>query len=157
MGYTTQAGSMLIGLGVSAISDLGIAFAKNDRTLPGYYQSIHKGELAIRKGYFLSEEDKVFGRYILDIACKGFTQFDPAWSAVLEEWTQPLLRELEKDGLVCLDEKGVVVLKAGQPFLRIICKAFDLFLRRDEKIRGEGVVRCRLTAGHPKREAFQRH
>ena len=146
MGYTTQASGMLLGLGVSSISDLGTAFAQNDKTLGGYYQSVRAGELAIRKGHFLNEEDRVFGRHILDIACKGFTVFEKSWSHVLEEWTLPRLRELEKDGLVYLDVKGVILLKAGQPFLRHVCKAFDLHLLRDEKARGEGIIRCGKSA-----------
>ncbi len=130
MGYTTQASGILLGLGVSAISDLGSAFAQNDKTLGGYYRSIGEGKLAVKKGYFLSEEDKEFRRHILDIACKGSTVLDPAWTPVLEEWTLPQLRELAADGLVIIDEASVAVTKAGRPFLRHICKAFDLHLLR---------------------------
>jgi oxygen-independent coproporphyrinogen-3 oxidase len=146
MGYTTQHSGMLLGLGVSSISDLGSAFAQNDKTLGGYYQSINSRELAVRKGYFLTGEDRVFRRHILDITCKGATMFDMTWSALLEEWTLPLLREYEKDGLVYLDEKGVVLTEAGKPFLRHVCKAFDLHLLRDEKIRGAGIQRCGKSA-----------
>ncbi len=146
MGYTTQASGMLLGLGVSAISDLGTAFGQNDKTLGGYYQSIHDGALAVRKGYFLNEEDRIFRRHILDIACKGYTVFDPAWSAVLNEWTMPLLRDLERDGLVRIGETGVHLTKAGRPFLRQVCKAFDLHLLRDERARGEGIVCCGKSA-----------
>ncbi len=50
-----------------------------------------------------------------------------------EEWTLPRLREMEKDELVFLDEKAVVLLEAGRPFLRQVCKAFDLHLLRNER------------------------
>jgi oxygen-independent coproporphyrinogen-3 oxidase len=146
MGYTTQHSGMLLGLGVSAISDLGSAYGQNDKTLTGYYRSIREGGLAVCKGIFLSEEDRVFRRHILDIACKGYTLFEDRWSAVLEEWTLPALRELEKDGLVYLDEKGVNLTEMGRPFLRNICKAFDLHLLRDEKSRGDATIRCGKSA-----------
>jgi oxygen-independent coproporphyrinogen-3 oxidase len=135
MGYTTQASGMLLGLGVSSISDLGAAFAQNDRALAGYYRALENGELAVKKGYFLSAEDKVFRRHILDIACNGYTAFDKAWTPVLDEWTLPRLRELSADGLVALVEKGVGLTEAGRPFLRHVCKAFDLHLLRGERDR----------------------
>ncbi|HEV3326207.1 MAG TPA: oxygen-independent coproporphyrinogen III oxidase [Puia sp.] len=142
MGYTIQTSGMLLGLGVSSISDLVTAFAQNDKAVAGYYRSIAEGELPVKKGYFLSTEDKVFRRHILDIACKGYTAFDAAWAAVLEEWTLPRLRDLATDGLVALDEKGVGLTEAGRPFLRHVCKAFDLHLLRSEWLRGDEGIRC---------------
>lgn len=139
MGYTTQASGMLLGLGVSSISDLGVAFAQNDKALAGYYRTLEDGDLAVKKGYFLSAEDKVFGRHILDVACKGYTAFDKAWSPVLDEWTLPRLRELSADGLVALDDKGVGLTEEGRPFLRHVCKAFDLHLLRSEQDRRQSL------------------
>jgi oxygen-independent coproporphyrinogen-3 oxidase len=147
MGYTTQAGGMLLGLGVSAISDTGsAAFAQNDKIFTHYYSRITAGHLAVQKGYFLSEEDRVFRQYILDIACQGCTIFDPAWSPVLAEWTFPVLRELAADGIVELDERQVSLTEAGRPFLRHVCKAFDLHLLRDERNRGGAELRCGKSA-----------
>jgi oxygen-independent coproporphyrinogen-3 oxidase len=162
MGYTTQASGMLLGLGVSAISDLGTAFAQNDKTLGGYYRSIGEGTLALKKGYFLSKEDQVFRRHILDIACKGSTVFDPAWTSVLEEWTLPRLRELAQDGLVSIDEESVVcdeesvtratsvtLTTTGRAFLRHVCKAFDLHLLREEKNGAPDSIRCGKSGLNP--------
>ena len=141
MGYTTQNSGMLIGLGMSAISDTGAVFAQNDKTLAGYYRGVRGGRLPVMKGYFLNEEDAVFRRHILDIACEGFTFLNPGWSAVYREWSLPLLRELEEDGLVELDGSCVRLTAEGFPFLRHVCKAFDLHLLRGEKAGGIGCVR----------------
>jgi oxygen-independent coproporphyrinogen-3 oxidase len=146
MGYTTQATHLMLGLGVSAISDTGLAFAQNDKTLEGYYRAVRAGGLAITKGYFLTEEDRIFRRHILDIACIGSTIFDPAWSATLEEWTLPLLRECEADGLIVLRPDGLSLSDTGRTFLRHVCKAFDLHLLRDEKARGNTSIRCGKSA-----------
>jgi len=132
MGYTTQKSGMLLGLGVSAISDTNTAFAQNEKTLGGYYKSIHSGSLAVHKGYFLNREDALFRRYILNMACQGRTFLYDSHVAALEQWTLPILRELQKDGLVDLDADCVTVTATGRNFIRNICKAFDLhLLRRD--------------------------
>ena len=146
MGYTTQTGGMLLGLGVSSISDTGVAFAQNDKVLAHYYRRIAAGQLAVQKGHFLTDEDRVFRRHILDIACQGQTIFDTAWSAVLQEWTFPVLGELAVDGIVELDDEHVRLTEAGRPFLRHVCKAFDLHLLRDGRNRGGAELRCGRSA-----------
>jgi oxygen-independent coproporphyrinogen-3 oxidase len=145
MGYTVHNGGLLLGLGLSAISDIGTAYAQNDKSLTGYYRSVNTGEPAITKGFWLSTEDQVFKRYILDIACKGETVFDATWPAQLALWTLPRLRALQKDGLVVLDSRGVALTKAGRPFLRHVCKAFDLHLLRDEKTRAGFTISAKQT------------
>jgi len=130
MGYTVQKSSCLLGLGLSAISDTGHAYAQNTKSLQEYYRTIASGKHAIRKGYFLLEEDKAFKQHILDIACKGHTTLDRTWDAQLKEWTLPVLRDLEQDGLVRVAGDEVSLTKEGQPFLRHVCKAFDLHLLR---------------------------
>jgi oxygen-independent coproporphyrinogen-3 oxidase len=65
---------------------------------------------------------------------------------VLAEWTFPVLRELAADGIVELDERQVSLTEAGRPFLRHVCKAFDLHLLRDERNRGGAELRCGKSA-----------
>jgi oxygen-independent coproporphyrinogen-3 oxidase len=146
MGYTTQATGMLLGLGVSSISDLGTAFAQNDKTLGGYYRTIREGALPVTRGYFLTDEDRIFRRHILDIACKGATEFGGSPMPLLKEWTLPRLRELEADGLVVLEQDRVSLTEKGRPFLRHVCKAFDLHLLRDEWMRGDAAIHCGRSA-----------
>jgi len=145
MGYTTQKSGLLLGLGMSAISDTGTAFAQNDKRLSNYYRAIEAGRLPLTRDYFLTDEDIVFRRYILDIACNGATVFDPASASLLADWTLPRLRELERDGLVVLDDSGVSLTAGGRPFLRLICKAFDLHLLREERIRA-GLPLCGFSS-----------
>jgi oxygen-independent coproporphyrinogen-3 oxidase len=94
MGYTTQSTGMLLGLGVSSISDTGNAFAQNEKTLHDYYASVDSGELAIKKGYQLSEEDVAFKKYILAITCQGAATFNEEHLPLLEAYTFPRLEAL---------------------------------------------------------------
>jgi oxygen-independent coproporphyrinogen-3 oxidase len=132
MGYTTQQTGMLLGLGVSSISDAGIAFAQNHKTIHDYYTAINNEQLAVTKGYFLTEEDVAFKQYILDISCQGKTTFKSGHKVLLEQFSFPELKKLESDKLVEWDEKGIVVTTLGRNFIRNICKAFDLHLLRNE-------------------------
>ena len=130
MGYTTQNTGLLLGLGVSSISDAGVAFAQNRKTIREYYADIKAGNLAVVKGYILSDEDLVFRKYILDVACKGEVYFRPADLELLREYTFPILTELAEDGLLLWNEKGLVLTTQGRYFIRNICSAFDLHLQR---------------------------
>jgi oxygen-independent coproporphyrinogen III oxidase len=130
MGYTTQNTRLLLGLGVSSISDAGIAFAQNNKILHDYYKTINEGELAVTRGFMLNEEDVVFRRYILDVSCKGETGFDAAHLPLLQELTFPELELLKADGLLHYDEKGIKATPLGRHFIRNICRAFDLRLLR---------------------------
>lgn len=145
MGYTTQNSGLLLGLGVSAISDIGTAYAQNEKALADYYRAIGDFHLGLSKSCFLTAEDLVFRRHILDIACNGYTLFEPGQTEAYSEWTIPRLQGLQNDGLVIIDEYGVMLTEAGRPFLRHLCKAFDLRLLRDEKTRA-GQALCGAPA-----------
>lgn len=133
MGYTTQHTKLLLGLGVSSISDAGVAFAQNKKKLHDYYASIERNEIPVIRGYFLNEEDVVFKQYILYISCKGKTSFKKEYLPLLKQFSFPELEKLEADQLVIWNEEGTTVTKLGNNFIRNICKAFDLHLLRNQK------------------------
>jgi len=133
MGYTTQNTGMLLGLGVSSISDAGVAFAQNHKTIHDYYQAINAGQLSVTKGYFLTEEDVDFKRYILNISCNGRTTFHTKHIPLLRNFTFPELEKLAADGLVQWNQTGLMVTELGKHFIRNICKAFDLQLLRSQQ------------------------
>jgi len=125
---------MLLGLGVSSISDAGVGFAQNHKILHDYYASISHNELAVTKGYFLNKEDVAFRRYILDISCKGQTKFFKKDLPILETYSFPELKHLEDDRLIFWNDEGIAVTETGRQFIRNICKAFDLHLLRSEQM-----------------------
>lgn len=136
MGYTTQQGKLLLGLGVSAISDTGTAFAQNTKTIHDYYSDINNGILPVKKGYFLNDEDVSFRNYILNVVCNNATTFEQHDIALLEEYSFPLLHDLKMDGLVEFDYNGMNVTPAGRNFLRNIASVFDLHLQKNRSTTG---------------------
>ncbi|MCQ6959229.1 oxygen-independent coproporphyrinogen III oxidase [Mucilaginibacter aquariorum] len=124
MGYTHQHTQLLIGLGVSSISDSWYGFAQNVKTVEEYLEKTSAGEFPLLKGHVLSEEDLILRRHILDIMCKSETRWKlrdlPVIAAALER-----LREPEADGLVELSAGGLRVTTLGTRFLRNICACLD--------------------------------
>ncbi len=133
MGYTDRYTPLLIGLGVSSISDSWTAFAQNVKTVSEYQSLVGAGELPVFKGHVLSQTDLVLRKYILDIMCRGNTVLDmpTAQSAKILHRLSPLL----EDGLALWDGTRVVVTKKGKAFLRNICMAFDERLSERQETR----------------------
>jgi len=132
MGYTVTSATMLIGLGVSAISDTGTALAQNEKELSHYTTSLKEGVIPVYRGHFLNAEDRLFRRYILDIACKGSTVLLNEAAALLENFTMPVLDDLENDGLITRIDNLVQLTPTGRYFLRNVCAAFDIYLQEQK-------------------------
>ncbi len=125
MGYTVTHTSLLIGLGVSAISDTGHAYSQNEKHLALYQQRVQEGNLPLFRGHILNGEDRLLRQHIEELMCYHETRWhkDPACLHRLEE--------MERDGLVSIEQNRLVVLENGTPFIRNICMAFDAHLWRN--------------------------
>jgi oxygen-independent coproporphyrinogen-3 oxidase len=131
MGYTHRQTDLMLGLGMSAISDSWTAFAQNDKSVEGYQVQIDKGELAVFKGHFLNDEELIIRRHILDLMCHFATKWIPALQAI-GFYTQinSKLDGLLQDELIAIDSTQLSILPKGYAFVRNVCMAFDLDLQR---------------------------
>ncbi len=123
MGYTTTNTEVLIGLGVSAISDVFFGFRQNYKTVEEYYQAINENTIPIHRGINVSDEDILYRKHILNIACKGKTDWKNDFE--LTSFMKDQLNDLQKDGLVEWNNSQLEVTKLGWSFLRNICAVFD--------------------------------
>lgn len=123
MGYTTTNTEMLIGLGVSAIGDVFYGFRQNYKTVEEYYAALENDSLPIHRGINVSDEDIIYRKHILNIACKGKTD----WKNEIEltDLMKNQLNDLQKDGLINWKETHLEVTILGWNFLRNICAVFD--------------------------------
>ena len=131
MGYSSSRTQLMIGLGVSSIGDSWYSFAQNTKVLKEYYRLLESDKLPIFRGHLLTSEDLIIRKHILNLMC----QFETSWedkSSYLDEIPEILiqLKEIEKDGLIIIQKNGIQVTDAGKPFIRNICMAFDLRLKR---------------------------
>jgi oxygen-independent coproporphyrinogen-3 oxidase len=136
MGYTHQYTQLMIGLGVSSISDTWFAFAQNVKKVEEYLELIDNGEFPVFRGHFLNKEDLIIRKHILNIMCKGETSWNKL-DLLNHAFKEALYRleELEKDGLIVRGDHSLKVTAAGERFLRNICAAFDarLWAKEPEK------------------------
>jgi len=126
MGYTHQYTQLMIGLGVSSISDSWFAFAQNVKKVEDYKDIVNRGEFPVFKGHHLTEEDLFIRKHILNLMCKGSTAWDIN-TPFMETWNAGLERAkaLERDGLISIAHSSLIVTPLGKRFLRNICMAFD--------------------------------
>ena len=132
MGYTSSKTQLMIGLGVSSISDSWYSFAQNEKTIEDYYKRLDANELPVFRGHILTDEDLIIRKHILNLMC----QFETSWkneSDFFPELPEIInqLHEVETDGLLKISSQSIQVTEKGKPFVRNICMAFDLRLKRN--------------------------
>ena len=131
MGYTSSKTQVMIGLGVSSISDSWYSFAQNEKNLDAYYACLENNQIPVVKGHVLSTEDLKIRKHILNLMCTFQTSWsDQAMDFVEREQVIQQLAEMQQDGLVQIQKDHIVITQQGKPFVRNICMAFDLHLKR---------------------------
>ncbi|QSS97438.1 oxygen-independent coproporphyrinogen III oxidase [Psychroflexus sp. ALD_RP9] len=131
MGYTTTQTQKMIGLGVSAISDSWFAFAQNEKKLDDYYKKINRNELPIFRGHLLNNEDLIIRKQILNLMCNFETKWNKKEEAIIDfNSIINSLSEFEVDQLIKVHQNSVEVSQKGKAFIRNICMAFDLRLKK---------------------------
>jgi oxygen-independent coproporphyrinogen-3 oxidase len=129
MGYTANKTQLMIGLGMSAISDSWYAFAQNIKTVKEYQQLVNAGEIPIFRGHLLTEEDRIIRKHILNMMCHFSTSWEEDCLKINNvENHLKLLEEMEKDGLVKIDKNSLSIPEKARPYVRNICMAFDVHL-----------------------------
>jgi len=130
MGYTDKQSSLLLGLGVSSISDAQTAYSQNVKSVEEYKTLLNNNKFPLLKGHVLTEEDLLIRKQILDIMCNGELLLN---GKTLPSEVQRRLSHFIADGMVTLDHQRLKVTVIGKSFLRNICMAFDERLLADKK------------------------
>jgi oxygen-independent coproporphyrinogen-3 oxidase len=133
-GYTTKAGTDLVGLGVSAIGAIGDAFVQNRRQLPEYRSAIEAEGVATFRGFRLSFDDRVRRTVIGNLLCHGVVVFGEIESAFGVDFRNYFAAALEglagcvADGLVEISRTEIRATPLGRVFLRNLAMPFDAYL-----------------------------
>ncbi|MCB4798693.1 oxygen-independent coproporphyrinogen III oxidase [Neotamlana laminarinivorans] len=133
MGYTASKTKMMIGLGVSSISDSWYGFSQNVKGIEEYYHLLEYNIIPVFRGHILNEEDLVIRQHILNLMC----HYKTSWSnnnltfKSLDS-TINKLSEMLKDELVVIENNTLKITKQGKPFVRNVCMAFDVLLQEKQ-------------------------
>lgn len=132
MGYTSSKTQLMVGLGMSAISDSWYAFAQNVKTVEEYQKMVEEGEIPVVKGHILNHEDLAVRRHILNLMCQLETEFTDANSFPELKNSLEMLSEMENDGLVEIYDTRVKITEKGRAFTRNVAMVFDLRMMRNK-------------------------
>jgi oxygen-independent coproporphyrinogen-3 oxidase len=133
MGYTHQYTQLMVGLGVSSISDTWYAFAQNVKKVEEYTALVAAGEFPLLKTHILDQEDLIIRKHILNLMCKGETSWNGAHEQCYSFFEGlERMQVLAQDKLVEISENKIIVSADGKRFLRNICMTLDSRMWRDQ-------------------------
>ncbi len=129
MGYTDKKTDLLLGLGVSSISESGRMFHQNEKLLPKYQSEVTGAEIPTHRGHILTDRDIVQRQKILQL----MTQYRlPIKSAEEFQNIKEAAKDFLDEEMISLSEKELIILEKGHPFLRNICALFDEHLPQNK-------------------------
>jgi len=135
-GYTTKAGADLYGMGVSAISGIGDAYAQNERDAGRYAGAVSARGLATMRGYRLTADDLIRRSVISRLLCHTVVHKDEIEREFGLRFDQYFAPEMDRlaavaaDGLVRLSPNTIAVIGLGRIFIRNVAMIFDPYLEQ---------------------------
>ncbi|HXZ13028.1 MAG TPA: oxygen-independent coproporphyrinogen III oxidase [Candidatus Sulfotelmatobacter sp.] len=137
-GYTTKAGADLYGMGVSAISSIGDAYAQNRREVPAYQSAVVSRGIATMRGYRLTPDDKIRRAVIGRLLCHTVVpknEIEREFAISFDEYFAPEVKQLEElraEGLMESRPEEIRVTPLGRIFIRNLAMIFDRYLREQQ-------------------------
>ncbi|WP_163373384.1 oxygen-independent coproporphyrinogen III oxidase [Endozoicomonas acroporae] len=138
-GYTTHGHCDLIGMGVSAISQVGDTYIQNSTDEAQYCAMLNEQRLPVVRGLKMTADDKVRQAVITQLICHfklNFSDIEQRFNIQFRDYFRDELARLEPmraDGLVSLNSDGLLeVLPKGTLLIRNICMQFDHYLQQPE-------------------------
>jgi oxygen-independent coproporphyrinogen-3 oxidase len=127
MGYTENRTQVLLGLGVSAISETPDCFHQDQKVFPKWQESVAQGRIPSQRGHLLTGAERKAREQILSFMTQLKAELeDEAQVADARQFLAPML----EDGLVTLRGRSLSLTPLGRPFLRNACIFFDQHLRQ---------------------------
>lgn len=121
MGYTPYETDVLLGLGVSSISETKTCFHQNEKVLNIYKEKVTANGIPTFRGHIHTKEDLHHRELILEL----MTNFELVIPESIKEDVLKRLSPLEEDGLCSIKGGKLTVTELGRPFIRNICMTLD--------------------------------
>ncbi|RJG08923.1 oxygen-independent coproporphyrinogen III oxidase [Pseudomonas cavernicola] len=130
-GYTRHGRCDHVGLGVSAISQIGDLYVQNTSDLERYQEQLNMGQLATDRGLRCEAVDLVRREVIERLVCDfelDLRSIDDRYGLVFRDYfsaSWPLLKQMDRDGLIVLGDDFISIPPAGRLLVGAVCKAFE--------------------------------
>ncbi|EIK53677.1 oxygen-independent coproporphyrinogen III oxidase [Stutzerimonas stutzeri TS44] len=128
-GYTVLAQFDHLGLGAGAVSRVGDLYVRNHTQVAHYRQALAQGQLPTDRGLLPADVDRGLRAIIEQLLCDGYLDFSglqARFGVVFQEryaTLQPLLRQLQRDGLLRLRTHGIEIQPDGNLAIPALCAA----------------------------------
>ncbi len=138
-GYSTHAECDMMAFGISAISMVGPTYCQNVKTLDEYYDRLDNDSLPTMRGIELTSDDLLRRAIIQALMCHFEVSIEALEVAHLISFRRYFaeeiedLREMERAGLLRIDDKWINVQPRGRMLVRAIAMVFDRHLRADRE------------------------
>jgi oxygen-independent coproporphyrinogen-3 oxidase len=137
-GYSTHRQCDLVSLGVSGIGHIGNLFAQNAITTMEYEALIESGQLPIRKGIEVDDDDLLRAAVIQDLMCYDSLSFDDFGERHGIDFRAYFADEIKRldaladDDLIDVQASGISITQKGRLLLRSIAMIFDRYIDQSE-------------------------
>ncbi len=140
MGYVVRKGTDLVGIGASAIGELGNSYFQNLRGAKEYEERVRGTGLSAFRGHRLSSDDERRKWIIQTLMCRFRLDYAEYQARFGESFPQTFADELGRlgafvaDGLLVVSSANLVVSEKGRLFIRNLAMIFDAYLKGPQKV-----------------------
>ena len=149
-GYTVLPAPDVIGLGISAIGDVGGAYVQSQKKLTTYAEALTGDRLPVLRGVVRSRDDEIRRQVIHELMCNFRVdiralerQHEIDFAAYFASDLQAL-RQHADQGMVRFDDELIEATPTGELFVRNLALCFDRY-RRQKDADGESPVFSRTV------------
>lgn len=137
-GYSTHAGTDLIGMGITSISQLADVYSQNVKKEKEYFEMIDNDRLPVERGYKLTDDDLLRRYVITKVMCDfelNYEDVEKKFDINFEKYFALGLNNLQEnidDGLVIMGNRKFDVTEMGRLLIRNVAINFDGYIERKE-------------------------
>ena len=139
-GYSLHGDADLIGMGVSAISQIGNLYVQNEKTIDKWQARVDNDEIPIEKGYLLTFDDQVRQDVIMRLLCDlhlDIPAFEQRWGIRFAETFADALKRWQlfaDQGLVTLSAAHLQITEQGRLVSRALVQPFDRYIAQQPAV-----------------------
>src|SRR5690606_10925202 len=136
----------LLGMGISAISQIGALYAQNHRQIDTWQSAVQHGEMPVAQGYVLDRDDLIRRDMIMSLLCHlevDLAAFDQRWGIQTAQYFTAELAALaafERDGLVRREGARLHLTETGRLAARAVAMCFDRYHSPADTVRFSRII-----------------